>query len=1735
MKGSLLFALITIFACGNALGQTSYEVPSGPFLDSISYTPPPISPSRSTCSMPILHFKQFDAAWGNNNLGTCPDHISGYGCAMTSCAMLLKLNGITLDPGILNTWLTNNNGYAYCGSGTGNCCIKWTSIANYPNTTITWYGSAAFNLSTLRSEIDAGNPVIVHVDHQYGGSGICNHYLVVYSYTGNGTTISDFLVSDPGTSTFPTSLAYYGICSSDAYPLRIFHNVNGCGAATCAPPSAAPSMSGATSCPGNPTTLSSTPLSWSSVSGATGYNVYVSKYPYGSSCNGNSSCVLTSYNPYNCLTLGSSTSLTLSTADLEPGMLYRWNVYPTSDCNNSSCDGPGSAINYFYVPPTISPSSTQTICSGAGVTLSTTPVNVCNGGSVNYQWYKDGNPIVGQTGTSIYATQSGSYYVQFNYSGSSCCSSPSIQSASVNVVTSSSSTAPSSASANPPAVNSGQASTLTVNGGSLGVNSDWVWYSGSCGGTPIGTGNSITVNPTTTTNYYVRGEGGCNTTSCVAVTVTVNGCNTPTTPNSASANPPTINSGQSSTLSLSGGSLGSGLWVWYSGSCGGTQVGTGSSISVTPNSTTTYYVRGEGCGQNTACVSVIVTVSGACTPPIAASSAIANPSTVSTGQSSTLSITGGSLGTNGEWVWYSNGCGGSQVGIGSSLTVSPTVTTTYYVRAQGCGQNTSCVSVTINVSNGNCIPPVAAVSASASPNTINAGQTTILTVNGGSLGTNGQWVWYSGNCSGSQLGAGSSISITPTTTNTYYVRGEGCSQSTACVPVTVTVNPQCNTPIWLWDKGIGNTGGLTKSSNVATDKNGNVYVTGYFSTPTLPVGSTTFTNAGSNDVYVIKYDSLSNVVWARSAGGSGDDKGYGIITDKSGNIYITGNFASSSITFGSTTLTHPGFFLVKLDSAGNTIWAKDANGTYSHNFGNNIATDTSGNICITGTFSSSITFGSTTLSSNNGSNIFVVKYDNLGNVLWARQSTNNTFSYNSSNGIATDKSGNIYITGNSGGSMIFGSNWTIAGLIVAKIDATGSSQSIYGTTSGNATGTGLVVDNDNNNIIVTGYFNSSSVTLGTNTISNAGSGTNDILFATISTAFNSFSLFRAGGSDNDLAYGISIDPTGSTYVTGTFRSASISFGTISQVTLTSTGAQDGFVVKFALNYNGQIADWTKPISGASDANSNSIAYDNKNGTVYVVGDFNTNAVFDNDSLIGVSGLNNVFTAKLGKAPPLQPSAITGNQTPCNATQQSYTVNAVTGATSYSWYLPNGWTGFSTTNSIATTVGTNSGLITVTANNGCGSSPSSVLNVTVNSVPPQPSPISGNGNNLCQGSIETYAINTVANSSYYSWSLPAGWSGTSTTPALSTSVASTSGTISVAACNVCGCGLSQTLSAYVRPLPSVPMLYPTDSVSICEGTSQSLTIANPCSGCSYYWSDIGLGSTSHHVSNSGYYFVWASDSVCPGNSLYISNQSNAVNVIEKPNPVAIACCDTIVCSTPVTLIGSGGSSCYWYNNNGYTYNFCSPTITPTAHSVYYFVAADASGCKDTASVDVQIKTATPPLLNFTVDSPVSIVNGCSVCFIGDFLNATTLIWYFDDGQTSNASNPCHTYTQPGNYSVTFTGINQCGSTVDSTQYHQYVNIPMSCFNPTDLMESEVEYFKVYPNPTDGIFVISGETKSSADLSVNLLNTLGQTVHKEIFISNKNFKQQIDMSNIASGVYHLQLQIDGKTLNQKLVIQ
>ena len=263
------------------------------------------------------------------------------------------------------------------------------------------------------------------------------------------------------------------------------------------------------------------------------------------------------------------------------------------------------------------------------------------------------------------------------------------------ISTQTSSTPPTASSANINPICPSQPVTLTASGGSMGAGAVVNWYSGSCGGPSVGTGNPLSISsPSSTTTYFALYQGTCNTTTCTSFTLNINSPSTDPSGITPSLNPKCP--GVPITLTVNGGSLGTGAnWVWYAGGCGGSPIGTGTTISVNPSSATTYFVRAEGICNVTNCASVNITIGSPSTDP----SSVSGGTSIfaCSGTNVTLTVQGGSLGTGATWKWYLNGCGGTSIGSGSSITVSPSSTSTYFVRAEGTCNTTNCASTTINV------------------------------------------------------------------------------------------------------------------------------------------------------------------------------------------------------------------------------------------------------------------------------------------------------------------------------------------------------------------------------------------------------------------------------------------------------------------------------------------------------------------------------------------------------------------------------------------------------------------------------------------------------------------------------------------------------------------------------------------------------------------------------------------------------------------------------------------------------------------------------------------------------------------------------------------------------------------------------------------------------------------------------------------------------------------------------
>ena len=434
------------------------------------------------------------------------------------------------------------------------------------------------------------------------------------------------------------------------------------------------------------------------------------------------------------------------------------------------------------------------------------------------------------------------------------------------------------------------------------------------------------------------------------------------------------------------------------------------------------------------------------------------------------------------------------------------------------------------------------------------------------------------------------------------------------------------------------------SDGVAVDASGNVYVTGSYQSSPIYFDSLSLTNAGSGtyDIFLTKYDPSGNALWARRAGGTRLDYSYGIATDATGNVYVTGSFSSAVAAFGNVNLTNANagsgdIFVAKYSSAGNVLWARRAGGA-DYEDGDGIAVDASGNVYVTGGYSSAtITFGSITLTNYlpGTEDLFVAKYDSSGNVLWAKRAGGDDF--DSGLGIAVDAGGSVYVTG-----YYYSTNMAFNGvalpnfsagyddIFVAKYDTAGGFLwARHAGGGGYDRGVAIAVD-ATSNVYVTGSFESTNATFGTAAFASASPGLDDGFLMKYDSSGNFKWAKQLGGDGAEQGAEVAVDTAGNVYLTGHFSSSSLTMGNIT-LTNSNPGADDVFVIEFDPAGN---CLWAKSAGGDGFDGGYGLALDAA-GDAFVTGSFYSalpvfGGMFLTDYNLGTS---DVFLAKLAPPPP----------------------------------------------------------------------------------------------------------------------------------------------------------------------------------------------------------------------------------------------------------------------------------------------------------------------------------------------------------------------------------------------------------------------------------------------------------------------------------------------------------------------
>ena len=274
----------------------------------------------------------------------------------------------------------------------------------------------------------------------------------------------------------------------------------------------------------------------------------------------------------------------------------------------------------------------------------------------------------------------------------------------------------------------------------------------------------------------------------------------------------------------------------------------------------------------------------------------------------------------------------------------------------------------------------------------------------------------------------------------------------------------------VWIKQTSGTG-TCFSNAVLIDKMGNIVIGGQY-TDSILFGATTVVSQGLGDCFLAKYTPMGNLMWVETGGGAGDDAISGIAVDSANNIVCSGWF-SQTAHFGSNVVTggpNSHVLITKFSSAGINLWA-DKSGGSGTSAGSWNSIDSQGNSYVVGSFSGTIQFDSTSITSSGSNDIFIIKTDKDGLLKWVKRlgDTGNDMGY----GIATDNSGNSFITG------MFalaapGQQAGYTNFFVTKYDSSGAFKwlkLVSGKPNANGRAASIVSDNCNN-IYIGGDFTS---------------------------------------------------------------------------------------------------------------------------------------------------------------------------------------------------------------------------------------------------------------------------------------------------------------------------------------------------------------------------------------------------------------------------------------------------------------------------------------------------------------------------------------------------------------------------------------------------------------------------------------------------------------------------------------
>lgn len=441
---------------------------------------------------------------------------------------------------------------------------------------------------------------------------------------------------------------------------------------------------------------------------------------------------------------------------------------------------------------------------------------------------------------------------------------------------------------------------------------------------------------------------------------------------------------------------------------------------------------------------------------------------------------------------------------------------------------------------------------------------------------------------------------------------------------------------WAYSAG-GNGWDDVKSTYLGAD-NGTL-MTGMFSN-TAMFGATSLTSEAYQDAFVAKYDQQGTLLWARAIGGNEQDWGYKVTSDNNNNVYVTGYFQSTALHFTPTdslvksASSSRNVFLAKYNSSGVFQWARlgSAGNTAGYLTSHSVTTDNQNNVIISGDYNKQIEFNGNMLPATNATNIFMVKFDANGNVLWTKAGVSGSICWFTD--LTTDASNNIYATGKISTPITFGAttvqNHSGDDMVIGKFDSGGNllwmqvvgNYILASTTANNFDcGSGIKVDNSGNvfvggSLLDTTYYDANLNMLIVKQFA---------CITKYNNAGNQQWLKQFGNDEKDIITAIDLDANGDVYAIGNYRN---SF-TVGAISLPMANVTANFVAKFN-SANGNTIFAYQNGSSLAEMEGYGIGINQTTGNVYTAGNYKGSCSFSNNNLT-CQGVWDIYLVLLNNA------------------------------------------------------------------------------------------------------------------------------------------------------------------------------------------------------------------------------------------------------------------------------------------------------------------------------------------------------------------------------------------------------------------------------------------------------------------------------------------------------------------------